>query len=127
MTEKQKKQIDVCRQNGLTISATAAATGLSVSAIKSYCSRRNNSEQLSDFHCKFCGAALMQTEKRREKHFCDQSCYFRWRYSQGDLKRTVYEKKCAYCGKAFTAESKKEQKYCSRECFYKARKGERRG
>ena len=75
MTEKQKKQIDVCRQNGLTISATADATGLSVSAIKSYCSRRNNSERPSDFHCKFCGAALMQTEKRCEKHFCDQSCY----------------------------------------------------
>ena len=127
MTERQKKQIDVCRENGLTISATADATGLSVSAIKSYCSRRNNSEQPSDFHCKFCGAALMQTEKRREKHFCNQSCYFRWRYSQGDLKRTVYEKKCVYCGKPFTAASKKEQKYCSRTCFYKSRGGDRSG
>ena len=127
MTERQKKQIDVCRENGLTISATADATGLSVSAIKSYCSRRNEAEQPSDFHCKLCGAALMQTEKHREKHFCNQSCYFRWRYAQGDLKRTVYEKKCAYCGKPFTAESKKEQKYCSRACFYKARKGDHCG
>ncbi len=127
MTENQKKQINICRKNGLTISETAAATGLSVSAIKSYCSRRNNSEQPSDFHCKFCGAALMQTEKHREKHFCNQSCYFRWRYSQGNLKRTVYEKKCAYCGKAFTAASKKEQKYCSRDCFNKSRGGDRSG
>ena len=59
----------------------------------------------------------MQTEGHRRKHFCDQSCYFRWRYSQGDLKRTVYEKKCAYCGKAFTAESKKEQKSESAVCL----------
>ncbi|MBQ7540921.1 MAG: RNA polymerase subunit sigma-70 [Clostridia bacterium] len=127
MTEKQKKQIDVCRENGLTISAIADVTGLSVSAIKSYCSRRNEAEPPSDFHCKFCGAALMQTEKHREKHFCNQSCYFRWRYAQGDIKRTVYQKKCAHCGKPFTAASKKEQKYCSCACFYAARKvgGER--
>ena len=127
MTDNQKKQIDECRDNGLTISSIADVTGLSVSAIKSYCSRRNNSEQPSDPHCKYCGARLTQIEKHREKHFCNRSCYFRWRYAQGNLKRTVYEKKCAHCGKPFTAESKKEQKYCSRECFYKARKGERRG
>ena len=127
MTENQKKQIDVCRKNGLTISATADATGLSVSAIKSYCSRRNEAEQPSEFHCKFCGAALMQTEKHREKHFCNQSCYFRWRYVQGDIKRTVYKKQCAHCGKTFDAVSKKEQKYCSRACFQKSRKGDRRG
>ena len=120
MTERQKKQIDACRENGLTISATAAATGLPLGTVKSYC-RRNDIEKPSDFHCKFCGAALMQTEKHREKHFCNQSCYFRWRYAQGDLKRTVYEKKCAYCGKQFTAASKKEQKYCSRACFQKSR------
>jgi len=127
MTENQKKQIDECRDNGLTISSIADVTGLSVSAIKSYCSRRNEAEQPSDFHCKLCGAALMQTEKHREKHFCNQSCYFRWRYSQGDLKRTVYEKQCAHCGKPFTAASKKEQKYCSRSCFYKSRQGDHSG
>ena len=126
MTETQKKQIDACRENGLTISATAAATGLPIGTVKSYC-RRKDQELEAESRCKLCGAALMQTEKHREKHFCNQSCYFRWRYAQGDLKRTVYKKKCAHCGKAFTAESKKEQKYCSRTCFYKARKGERRG
>ena len=126
MTEKQKKLIDVCRENGLTISATAAKTGLPLGTVKSYC-RRKEQEMQPDPYCKFCGAALMQTEKHREKHFCNQSCYFRWRYAQGDIKRTVYEKTCAYCGKAFTAASKKEQKYCSRTCFYKARKGDHSG
>ena len=126
MTENQKKHIDACRENGLTISATAAKTGLPLGTVKSYC-RRKEQELQPDSHCKFCGAELTQTEGHRRKHFCDQSCYFRWRYAQGDLKRTVYEKKCAYCGKTFTAASKKEQKYCSRACFYAARKagGER--
>ena len=127
MTENQKRQIDACRENGLTISAIANVTGLSVSAVKSYCSRRNNSDKPFEAYCKYCGAVVTQPKSRREKHFCNQSCYFRWRYSQGDLKRTVYEKKCAYRGKAFTAESKKEQKHCSRDCFYKSRGGDRSG
>ena len=126
MTEKQKKQIDACRESGLTISATAAETGLPIGTVKSYC-RRKEMELLPDPRCKFCGAALTQTEGHRRKRFCNQSCYFRWRYMQGDLKRTVYEKQCAHCGKTFTAESKKEQKYCSRTCFYKARRGDHRG
>jgi len=34
MTEYQKKQIDACRENGLTISATAAKTGLPLGTVK---------------------------------------------------------------------------------------------
>lgn len=90
MTEFQKNKIDECRVNGMTITEIADATGVSVSAIKSYLSRKNET------HCKYCGAALTQTEGYKEKHFCNQSCYFRWRYERGELKRTVYEKKCAY-------------------------------
>ena len=127
MTENQKKQIDACRENGLTISAIANVTGLSVSAVKSYCSRRNNSDKPFETCCKYCGAVVTQPKSRREKHFCNQSCYFRWRYLQGDLKRTVYEKVCEYCGKPFTVESNMKQRYCSRACFHKAKKGERRG
>lgn len=75
MTEIQKKQIDVCRENGLTIPAIADVTGLSVSALKSYCSRRNDPDQSSE-HCQYCGAALAQQEGHRRKHFCNQSCIF---------------------------------------------------
>lgn len=121
MTEFQKNKIDECREKGLTISETADVMGLSVSAIKSYLSRKNET------FCKYCGAVLTQTEGHKEKHFCNQSCYFRWRYAQGDLKRTEYKKKCAYGGKTFTAVSKKEQKYCSRACFRKSRGGDRSG
>ena len=59
--------------------------------VKSYC-RRKEQELQPDPRCKFCGAELTQTEGHCQKHFCDQSCYFRWRYAQGDLKRTVYKK-----------------------------------
>ena len=121
MTEFQKNKIDECRENGMTITEIADATGISVSAIKSYLSRKNET------HCKYCGAALTQTEGYKEKQFCNQSCYFRWRYERGELKRTVYEKKCAHCGKPFTAVSKKERKYCSRACFRKSRGGGRSG
>jgi len=54
MTEKQKKQIDACRENGLTISATAAATGLPIGTVKSYC-RRKDQELEAESRCKFCG------------------------------------------------------------------------
>ena len=67
MTEKQKKQIDACRENGLTISATAAKTGLPLGTVKSYC-RRKEQEMQPDPYCKFCGAALTQTEGHRQKH-----------------------------------------------------------
>ena len=126
MTENQKKKIIECREKGLTISETADATGLPLGTIKSYC-RRRETEPRPENHCKYCGAALTQKEGYKEKHFCSQSCYFRWRYERGELKRTVYEKKCAHCGKPFTAESKKEQKYCSRACFQKSRGGGRSG
>ena len=126
MTEKQKKQIDACRESGLTISATAAETGLPLGTVKSYC-RRKEQEPETESNCKFCGAELTQIEKHRRKHFCNQSCYFRWRYLQGDLKRTVYEKECAYCGKPFTVESNMNQRYCSRACYHKARKGDHGG
>ena len=125
MTENQKNQIDECRENGMTISETADATGLPLGTVKSYC-RRRESEQ-PDTVCKYCGAPLTHTEGHKEKHFCNQSCYFRWRYAQGDLKRTEYKKKCAYCGKTFTIVSKKKQKYCSRACFLKSRGGDRSG
>ena len=85
MTENQKKQIDECRENGMTIAETADAAGLPLGTVKSYC-RRKESEQTDTF-CKYCGAPLTQTEGYREKHFCNQSCYFRWRYMQGDMRR----------------------------------------
>ena len=69
MTEFQKNKIDECCEKGLTISETADVMGLSVSAIKSYLSRKNET------FCKYCGAVLTQTEGHKEKHFCNQSCY----------------------------------------------------
>ena len=103
MTELQKKQIETCRENGLTFAEIADVTGLSVGAVKSYFSRKTQEETV--VRCRFCGAVVAQPRSRREKHFCNQSCYFRWWYIQGDLKRTVYEKVCVYCGKPFTVES----------------------
>ena len=125
MTELQKKQIETCRENGLTFAEIADVTGLSVGAVNSHFSRKTQEETV--VRCRFCGAVVTQPKSRREKHFCNQSCYFRWRYLQGDLKRTVYEKECAYCGKPFTVESNMNQRYCSRACYHKARKGDRGG
>ena len=126
MTDQQKRQIEFCRAKGASVSTIAEMVGLPIGTVKSYCSRQKESE-LPVQKCQYCGSPIMQTEGRKAKHFCNQSCYFRWRYSQGDLKRTAYKKKCAHCGKTFDAVSKKEQKYCSRDCFNKSRGGDRSG
>ena len=121
MTEHQKKQITVCRANGMTIAATAVCVGLPVGTVKTFCNRAKENDQ-SMLRCTYCGALLMPSDGKREKHFCNQQCYFRWWYAQKERTRTTYEKVCAHCGKPFAVPSKKTQKYCSRNCFYAERK-----
>ena len=71
MTELQKKQIETCRENGLTFAEIADVTGLSVGAVKSHFSRKTHEETV--VRCRFCGAVVSQPKSQREKHFCNGS------------------------------------------------------
>ena len=75
MTDKQKQMIRTMRQQGIAYSTIAAAFGLSLNTVKSFCRRENidiksshNDEEQN--LCKNCGIPLTNHPGSKSKTFC---------------------------------------------------------
>ena len=86
MTEIQKKQVLQLRAKGVSFPKISAQTGLSVSSLKTFCSRSKAPMQCGDapvtepeYHvCLECGIIIPDGDKTQVKRFCCQKCYRRW-------------------------------------------------
>lgn len=129
MTNSQKEQIGLLRRKGCSYAVIGEKLHLSKETVKTFCRRNDISSGLSKTsetmsgRCRECGAKLIQTEKRKQKVFCSQSCREKWWHSHPDKinQKAVYNFQCAGCGKPFTAYGNNHRKYCSHECYINAR------
>lgn len=125
MTKSQKETILTMRRALCSYTQIAEKTGLSVSAIKSYCYRHGlNTESLknSSGFCKNCGKPILTPSKNRPRRFCSDACKTAWwnlhRYEH-KKSSLIKQFKCNVCGKEFADYSSTQRKYCSRTCYQK--------
>ena len=127
MNERDRNNILNLRAKGMSFLAIAESLGISVGTVKTVCSRNKDTieqkkQPQSGRNCLACGAPLDNSVTGSRARFCNQRCYYRWWQKQAKNPRKEYKKTCPNCHKTFFAASKKSQKYCSRDCFYAARK-----
>lgn len=132
MTDQEKKQIVIYRNQGLGYMTISKMLGISVNSIKTYC-RRNGLGGVRAFEnaeakvssCENCGSPLKQNPGRKKKRFCSDRCRNKWWNTHLDqVKRKAnYEYVCPVCEKIFTVYGNSKRKYCSHECYIKGRFG----
>ncbi len=137
MTEADKKQIIIMRNNGHSYGQISKILDISVNTVKSFC-RRNRMAKTSNSKsedrtivneqsdkCKNCGKKLKQHERGKPKKFCSENCRrIWWRENKNQQnKKAFYSLKCQECGIQFESYGNKKRKYCSHACYIKSRFG----
>lgn len=134
MTDAQKIQIGKYRASGLGYKKIAERMGLSENTVKTYCRRHGLGGNMAQqqkvvqnegHHCLYCGAAVQQTQGRKEKKFCSDRCRNKWWNSNLDKvrRKAVYLFECPTCKEQFTAYGNSKRKYCSCKCSANRNKG----
>lgn len=133
MTDQEKKQIAIYRNQGLSYTAISNRMAISVNSIKTYCKRnglggvrafaKNVDEKVCA--CENCGAPVVQNPGRKKKRFCSDKCRNAWWNAHQDEvnKKANYECVCAHCGKSFISYGNRNRKYCSHGCYIEDRFG----
>jgi endogenous inhibitor of DNA gyrase (YacG/DUF329 family) len=128
MNKFQKEQIAVFRNECLSYTEIAEKLKVSRETIKSYCKRNNmggrkikadDNIEIIEGYCKNCGEKLIQKEKRKVRKFCSDKCREIWWNSHLNMvkRKAIYNFKCLYCGKDFTAYGNSKRKFCTHECY----------
>lgn len=121
MRLQDKIAINNMRLEGHSPSVIAATLGLSAGTVRAHIHRYP--EIPNTKLCKNCGKPVLQTEKRREKKFCSDTCRMLWWNSHRDSvnRKAYYNLTCEYCGKEFESYGNKNRKYCCRACYVASR------
>ncbi len=140
MTEEQKYQVRVLRQQGLGYQAIGKMTNLTRDAVRSYC--RNNG--LNGVHvvvqmnarerikngeaCAYCAGPLKKPHTGRPPRFCSNDCRRAyWKKHRSEGKRSaeaIYTMECKYCHGVFQSYGNKHRKYCCHEHYVLDRFGD---
>lgn len=132
MTDKQKNQIAVYREQGKSYTDISKLMDLSINSIKTYCKRHGlggklayEAEVESDTSCEYCGKPVAQNPGRKKKRFCSNKCRNAWWNEHQDQvnKKAHYEFVCPYCKKPFSVYGNKNRKFCSHFCYVEDRFG----
>lgn len=132
MTENQKRQVAVLRNQGIGCEKIAQQTGLSKNTIKSFCRRNNLKPPMTvavtskeESVCECCGNLVLQAQGRKKKRFCSDSCRNRWWNAHLDIvkRKANYNFTCPVCKKHFVAYGNARRKYCSHSCYIQDRFG----
>ncbi|MCI6060834.1 MAG: RNA polymerase subunit sigma-70 [Dorea sp.] len=133
MTDKEKNQIAIYRNQGMSYTQISKKMDLSINAVKTYC-KRHGLGGLRAYEvesntvitvCEQCGQPVKQNPGRKQKRFCSDKCRNAWWNDHMDLvkKKANYECICEKCGKPFVSYGNKNRKYCSHECYIEDRFG----
>lgn len=132
MTENQKLQITILRNQGIGYEKIAQQTGISKNTIKSFCRRNKLKSPTADAvsggessGCEWCGETVLQVAGRKKKRFCSDACRNKWWNTHLDIvkRKTNYKFVCPVCQNHFTAYGNAHRKYCSHRCYIKGRFG----
>ena len=123
MTELEKKQIKILREQGLGYKAISNRTGISVGSLRHFLKTDDVEVNKSpEGFCLNCNKIIKQNRK-----FCSRACGLMWwdRHPEFLVKRALYTFTCPACNRAFTVYGNRKRKYCSHSCYIKARFGEK--
>ena len=133
MTEQEKQQISIYRQQGLSYTVISNTMKISINSVKTYCKRNGlggvrameKTSRSNICVCDNCGMLVKQIPGRKKKRFCSDKCRNLWWNSHQDQinKKANYKCVCIYCNKIFISYGNKYRKYCSHECYIKNRFG----
>lgn len=125
MDDNQKTLITKLRHQGLGYSEISSRLNISRNTVKSFCTRKKITVGNKDNGdvCRECGRPLVQPPKSKKRIFCSPECRVNWWHNHPDCikQRAIYNYKCAYCGKDFSAYGNSHRKYCSHACYIKDR------
>ena len=121
MTDLQKRQIVVMRQQNTTYTTISAALGIPVSTIKTFCRRNGMVATIAKTKpiCKNCGGEIANTPGARPRLFCSDHCKQQWwnRHRKERVSTKMVQHTCVTCGKPFTDYIGAVRKYCCQACY----------
>lgn len=123
MRVQDKIAIDNMRLDGRSAADIAIALRLSPNTVRSHI--RRHPEIPNTRICLTCGKPVLQTEGRRQKKFCSDTCRMTWWNSHPEdvNRKAYYLLVCNHCGKEFECYGNKKRKYCCRECYLASLRG----
>jgi len=128
MTEAQKIQIRILREQNFTFTQISEQTGISRNTIKSFMRRETSKKEAVHDKgvCLNCKKILSQLPKTKPRKFCCESCRNAYWNTHRHLSKQSNSHYiiCAYCRKSFNSHGRKNRKYCCRKCYINARFGE---
>lgn len=130
MTPMERSQIRQLQQEGLGYKRIAAATGVPVNTVKTFC-RRNPAPNTTPANnspvCRCCGNPISPLPHKRAKQYCSDQCRMAWWRAHADAlnRKTFYQIKCEGCGTVFSSYGNRHRKYCSRDCCCRSRRKEK--
>ena len=138
MTKAQKEQIQKLRSQDLSYGEIARKINLNINTVKSYCRRiavDNNAPKtvkqekapINILSCQECGKPIQQTQGRKLKRFCSDTCRMKWWNGHPEMvqRKNAHEQICPNCGKKFLVYGTQNRKYCSHKCYITDRFGGR--
>lgn len=124
MTNEEKITILKLRNDGKSYGEISRLTGISKNSITSFI-RREKGKKYD--RCLACGQKLIQTSGHRQKLFCNDTCRRLHWIQKGRKTIKMREFKCKCCGRTFFGYESQHPSFCSRECFFKSRRGDNDG
>ena len=124
MTNEEKVIILKLRDEGKGYGEIAKITGISKNSISAFL--RRDADKKYD-RCLACGKKLIQTPGHRQKLFCNDNCRkLNWiQKGRKSIKMKAF--KCKFCGRTFFGYESQHPSFCSRECYFKSRRGDANG
>ena len=120
MTDREKKQVAILRDRGLTYQQIVEETGIGLSTVKMYF-KRQKAPVDNVVLCAQCKKPLPKNAPMR-KRFCSDKCRIKWWLEHpdqlGNAQKHLYH--CPVCHKAFYAY--KPAKFCSSSCYHQSRR-----
>ena len=124
MTNEDKTIILKLRDEGKGYGEIAKITGISKNSISTFLRRKADKEY---DRCLACGKKLIQTPGHRQKLFCNDNCRkLNW-IQKGRKSIKMKPFKCKFCGRTFFGYESQHPSFCSRECYFKSRRGDANG
>lgn len=117
MRTAQAEQISHMRRMGNSYGQIADSLGLPLNTVKSFCRRRCITAESGVSLCECCGVEVKQTEHRKVKRFCSDTCRTKWWSAHQHLfsRTSRVPIHCQYCGRKFTDYATAGRKYCSHD------------